>query len=646
MAVKRTIDDVELNSVEDHQGINMPVPATPDAAPAGTDSMVNSMSTTIPVGSRDTSPLSSTRSSVTRENSASPAVLPTQSTGDQQPPPSKRRKLTFAEKEVLRIEKQYKDQQKAEEKARKEEEKRIKEEERRIKEEEREEKKRLRDAEKQAKDEEKRKREKAKEEEKAKKEKSQLRLNSFFTKPAPPRGGSPYVDRSGPSSRRSSVASIDGAASIRSSSVPVDHPQQSHFDRVFPSFFVHAHTSVAPLNRFVSEEGDPEHSRSQIDDALVATQNMGSSGEDGQKPSICELLQVPARKRRKFTHTTTSVKKIMTKIHGSVTHPIDLTRTATRPPSNPTELLKTVPVKYLRFAEDVRPPYIGTYSKVPLGQSNSKLPRKPFMRALPATNYDYDSEAEWDEPEEGEELDSEGEEEVGDEDEGDDMEEFLDDDDADKSGVKRRNVMGDVEPVFTSLNWEGSAKQKGPRLVPYGDITLDLKSFRLEGLLVDSPWPLNPYSTSYWPSAGKATIDSSTDKSVHPASMAPPPRIPLNAIHNILPFNPTVLVSKSLDTPSKPQGPKSKASVQSKPIPRELLEEFKKAIDGSDLTKAGLVEVLKKKYISHLLQRFAFEAYTVNRFPQITKGTVQETIALVAERTGKKEADKRWRLHS
>ena len=182
MTMKRTFADTGLNSVEGHQDVTMPVPMTSDAVPPGTDSMADAVPTSMLVESRETSPLSSTMSSLSRENSVSPAVQLTQSTENQQPPPSKRRKLTFAQKEVLRIEKQFKDQQKAEEKARKDEERRVKEEERRIKEEEskeakrkreeeREEKKRMRDADKQAKDEEKRKREKAKEEEKAKKEK-------------------------------------------------------------------------------------------------------------------------------------------------------------------------------------------------------------------------------------------------------------------------------------------------------------------------------------------------------------------------------------------------------------------------------------------------------------------------------------------
>lgn len=182
MALKRSFADAGFQSVEDHQDVTMPALMTPDDTPC-TDCMATSMATSVPVECRETSPLSSTLSSLTRENSASPAVP--KSTGNHQPPPPKRRKLTFAEKEVLRIEKQFKDQQKADEKARREEERRIKEEERRTKEEdikeakrkreeEREQKKRLRDAEKQARDEEKRKRDaekKAKEDEKAKKEK-------------------------------------------------------------------------------------------------------------------------------------------------------------------------------------------------------------------------------------------------------------------------------------------------------------------------------------------------------------------------------------------------------------------------------------------------------------------------------------------
>ena len=194
-------------------------------------------------------------------------------------------------------------------------------------------------------------------------------------------------------------------------------------------------------------------------------------------------MPIQTRKRRKVAHRIASVKDLVASIHGSANHPIDLTKADNGCREDPLTLLKTVPVKYLRYAEDVRPPYIGTYSKVPIAKSAFKLCRKPFTRALPATNYDYDSEAEWEEPEDGEDLDSEGEEELGDEDEADDMAEFLDDDDAEKSGAKRRNIMGDVQPVCTRLHWEDSSSRNRSRAVLYGEASIDLEAFRSELIL-------------------------------------------------------------------------------------------------------------------------------------------------------------------
>ena len=75
-----------------------------------------------------------------------------------------------------------------------------------------------------------------------------------------------------------------------------------------------------------------------------------------------------------------------------------------------------------------------------------------------------------------------------------------------------------------------------------------------------------------------------------------PPRIPLNPINrqNHL-LSPSVseniikIVSPDATVLTKPsKGPK-------RLIPSELLEEFKKAISGNDLTKIGLLEVLKKQ---------------------------------------------------
>lgn len=75
----------------------------------------------------------------------------------------------------------------------------------------------------------------------------------------------------------------------------------------------------------------------------------------------------------------------------------------------------------------------------------------------------------------------------------------------------------------------------------------------------------------------------------------------------------------TINTITVPQGPK-------KLIPPEDLEAFKKAVDGSDMTKAGLVELLKKQ------------------FPKASKDAIRETLGKVAVRIGGKEADKRWVL--
>lgn len=53
---------------------------------------------------------------------------------------------------------------------------------------------------------------------------------------------------------------------------------------------------------------------------------------------------------------------------------------------------------------------------------------------------------------------------------------------------------------------------------------------------------------------------------------------------------------------------------------------FKQEIEGSNLSKVGLIEVLKKK------------------FPGRSGAMIKSTLEIVAKRVGAKEADKRWVL--
>jgi chromatin assembly factor 1 subunit A len=74
---------------------------------------------------------------------------------------------------------------------------------------------------------------------------------------------------------------------------------------------------------------------------------------------------------------------------------------------------------------------------------------------------------------------------------------------------------------------------------------------------------------------------------------------------------------------SKPVKPGAVSGLK-KLVSAEDMPAFKQAIQGSDLTKLGLIEVLNKQ------------------FPKIPKAVLKTTLETVARRVGSKEADKRW----
>ena len=228
-------------------------------------------------------------------------------------------------------------------------------------------------------------------------------------------------------------------------------PQLSDYERTFPPFFVQSHTLLAPFNRFSRDDDGKSYARSKIDEGIGQGRDYEASASVLDMQTLLHIA--PHRKRLRY-RATPNVKDIVARMHGTSRHPIDLTESSDDR-LKPADLLRSVSMKVLKFAEDVRPPYIGTYTKLTDHTVISKLSRNPFGRDLPETNYDYDSEAEWEEPGEGEDLNSEGEEEL-DEEEEDEMEGFLDDEEAaDVRAVKRRPLLGDLEPTCTGLCWTG-----------------------------------------------------------------------------------------------------------------------------------------------------------------------------------------------
>ena len=401
-------------------------------------------------------------------------------------PPKKKPKLSFAEKEARRIEKLFRDQAKAEEKARKEaeraalaEEKQSKEQakaeekarketeraaqagekarkeaekeaERKRKEVEREEKRIAGEAEKAAKEEKRRR----KEEEKRKKERSQLKLGNYFNIPATPRQRGNSVESRGRSSMSPAPSSALAVASpAPAAATTPSKPEQTPYEKLFPEFFVKHEVTLAPFSRFERDEEALEAIQKSIDGYILGNRSPGR-----QRPFEPNALfhlsdLVPRGKRLR------PVREIMTEYYsGNASKPIDLTTDSQNSQIKRTgDLLRKIPMKLLQFQEDVRPPYRGTYTSRPV-TGMTKLARNPMRRDLPDTNYDYDSEAEWQEDEDAEDLKSEGdEEEEADDDE--DMEGFLDDENDETANSRRLVLQGDLEPISTGLCWEDRKKR-------------------------------------------------------------------------------------------------------------------------------------------------------------------------------------------
>ena len=292
---------------------------------------------------------------------------------------------------------------------------------------------------------------------------SQLRLNAFFARPMPANDGTiglPSRESASPPrcvSRRSSVDSaigFDAGSKGGSNTTTPRKTQKSEYEKAFPSFFVHVYTTVAPVNRFIGSQEAHAHAQRRIDDSFDKEER--SSQSQCHQFDMQNLLRISQPKRRKIFQEQSSVKDIIAKLNSSPQYPIDLTNPTPDTLQTPIEMLRTVSTRYLKFAEDIRPPYIGTYTKVQDTRQATKIRRNPFTKGLPNTDYDYDSEAEWEEPGEGEDLDSEGEEENESEDD-EEMDDFLDDEDAGdgaREPGRRRAIVGDLEPINSGLCWE------------------------------------------------------------------------------------------------------------------------------------------------------------------------------------------------
>lgn len=424
---------------------------------------------------RDPSPApsSSTLSSVVTVSAPINPAEPAQ-------PAQKKRKLTFAEKEQQRAEKEERQRIRDEQKAQKEEGKRLKDEEKRRKKEDKEAKDREKDLERQRKENEKLKKERVRHIKTTLRDmahslyaQAQLKI-SFFAKPQNPTSATLPLLKSNPSvgdatsdmDRHKSLPAepedVLAVTTVLSEATLRRGSGKSDYERKFLPFQLPSHTTCAPsishpsLDAETSQQAFDKFIENPPTSLALPPSNLFSAFE-----RVSRGLWQP------------NAREVIESLNGSTSQrPIDLTDIEPGKHHSPKNLLEHITIRHLHFAEDVRPPYVGSYTKAMSPSSSSKLRKNPFSRLRKDTNYDYDSEAEWDEPEEGEDLLSDGEDDEESVGAPDEMEDFLDED---EGGPKKRLLItGDLKPISTGLCWDGSSQD---------DAAVDLESMKLDFFL-------------------------------------------------------------------------------------------------------------------------------------------------------------------
>ncbi|ODV58582.1 RLF2 family protein ASCRUDRAFT_72510 [Ascoidea rubescens DSM 1968] len=164
------------------------------------------------------------------------------------------------------------------------------------------------------------------------------------------------------------------------------------------------------------------------------------------------------------------------------------------------QLISKIPIKYLQFYENVRPPYFGTFSK-----KTSIIPKSnPFYTKSSGLDYEYDSDVEWEnnqEDDEGEDVDLDGEDsenEIMDE-TTDHLDDFVAEDDQDINTTSKKRIFGPLKPVIKINNFNNN------------DYETDLffNSMQAEKLRWNIFFPIDPFK-NYWELP--TTINSNTFK--------------------------------------------------------------------------------------------------------------------------------------
>ncbi|CCF44705.1 CAC1 protein [Colletotrichum higginsianum] len=359
------------------------------------------------------------------------------------------------------------------------------------------------DAEKQARLDEKRRKKEEEErkvqEEKEKKERAQPKLMSFFKAPST----TPKKDAAATPNIKTESPAKPAATSTSSAAPTVKKEGKSEYEKRFKPFYIHSTVRLAK-NPFEMDQETHDAKTKILREYFDGKRVLASVG----KFDPVEVFQFPSRPASRgrihppVRYTIEKMHKLKQKIEDSSEEDKKAIM------KEVTDALRQVPIKTLRFYQDVRPPYRGTVTLKPYQAGKTsmrRLARNPTLRDQLPLNYEHDSEAEWES--EGEDVDIEDDED-DDLDDGDgDMDEFLDD--SEDHGPARFVSANGLEPESTGLCWEDQ-KRAGPNRTLY--------EHRMEFIL-GKPYPISrsysrvntcfkesldhrsgidPFSTKYW----------------------------------------------------------------------------------------------------------------------------------------------------
>ncbi|KAI5476517.1 hypothetical protein MNV49_007696 [Pseudohyphozyma bogoriensis] len=388
-------------------------------------------------------------------------------------------------------------------------------------------------------------------------------------------------------------------ASLAPSSSTPGGSKETDFTRTFKPFFERPGVEVAPYNRFAKKnKGKEVEINIDGDESLTAKDSLASFMSRVPPHHVLEYKPCP--------QPFLSVRDTVHAINESATVGLDSTQYY-----KDLQNRRKVQTKFLKFDGDVRPGYVGTWTK----RSRVVGPRTPFGKDTALLRYDYDSEEEWEDEEadpDAEDVESLGERSDEEDSDGglsddwmcdDDEVEFepghgeedalpmdLDSDlivvggdlaaakkkieDREKKSkslkdAKRKRLQGPILPLVKGPVWEKKVGE--PRYDAFRPMKIQF--------LNDAHFGLNPFKwTSTQPETLKpvskpttstdANADASTSKSTSAPARAP-----------------GVTSGKPAKAPAKPV----------KALPDSIMPKFIEMVDGSSKNQAGLQEDLYTK---------------------------------------------------